>query len=393
MHWQKGKNMKLFSKIAALSVGLAMAVGVGVALANDVNVESVRANDQTGTINFGSASGSTNVNAASVTGDDSLGNTWTITTVASQQSFTPNASYAQIGSSKKPATSITFTTTLEASQTISAFSAKFGGFSGTAGTITLKVGDTSVGTGSLNTTSDVVVSASDTTQIGTVLTVTVTGISKGVKAYYISYSYTESSGDTFSVIYNKNETSSRPVEGMPSNISGLNDGDTATLTGTPTRWGYTFLGWGASASATETISSVTIDGSSETVYALWQEDHSVAGAWSDSPYTVAQARTAIDDNKNLTDVYVEGIISQVDSYNSTYKSIQYWISDDGTTTNHFEVYSGKGLNGADFSSVSDVEVGAHVIVNGNIKKYNSTYEFDKSSKQIVMMLHPQVILK
>ena len=189
-------------------------------------------------------------------------------------------------------------------------------------------------------------------------------------------------GSTYSVTYNKNESASRPVENMPTNVSGLEDGETCTLTGSPTRWGYTFLGWGASSSATETISSVTIDGADETVYALWQEDHTVAGAWSDSPYTVAQARTAIDNNTHLTDVYVSGIISQVDSYNSTYKSITYWISDDGTTTNQFEVYSGKGLNGADFSAVGDVEVGAEVVVNGDIKKYNSTYEFDKTSKQI-----------
>lgn len=192
----------------------------------------------------------------------------------------------------------------------------------------------------------------------------------------------EDPGDTFKVTYDKNDTSSRAAENMPSDVTGLDDGDTVTLSGSPTRWGYSFLGWGETADATETISSVTIDGANKTVYALWQEDHTVAGAWSDSPYTVAQARTAIDDNKNLQDVYVHGIISQVDSYNSTYKSITYWISDDGTTTNQFEVYSGKGLNGANFNAVTDIEVGAEVVVNGNIKKYNSTYEFDKTSQQI-----------
>ncbi len=151
-------------------------------------VGSMWAGDVSGTINFGNASGSTNVNAASVNGDDSQGNQWTITTEGTT-SFTPNAAYAQIGSSKKPATSITFTTTLAAEKTIKAFSAKFGGFSGTEGTVTLKVGSTSVGTGSLNAATDVIVDATNTTTSGTVLTVTVTGISKGVKAYYISYTY------------------------------------------------------------------------------------------------------------------------------------------------------------------------------------------------------------
>ena len=167
------RKLKLFSLLMLLIVG----------------VGHLWATDVVGTINFGSASGRTAVNSTSVTGEDSQGNEWTITTVMSENSFTQNAEYSQVGASKKPATSITFTTTLPAEQTIKSFSAKFGGFSGTAGTVTLKVGETSVGTGSLNATNDVTVNATNTTTSGTVLTVTVTGISKGVKCYYISYTY------------------------------------------------------------------------------------------------------------------------------------------------------------------------------------------------------------
>ena len=47
--------------------------------------------------------------------------------------------------------------------------------------------------------------------------------------------------------------------------------------------------------------------------------------------TVAEARTAIDNGGDLSNKYVAGIISQIDEYNSTYHSITYWISDDGTT--------------------------------------------------------------
>lgn len=145
--------------------------------------------DHTATIKFGSADGSTAINATSVTGDDNQGNTWTITTIMKETSFTQQAGYSQIGASKKPATSITFTTTLANSATIKSFSAKFGGFSGTAGDVTLKVGDTIVGSGSLNETNDVTVSATNTTSVGTVLTVTVTNIQKGVKAYEINVTY------------------------------------------------------------------------------------------------------------------------------------------------------------------------------------------------------------
>ncbi len=144
---------------------------------------------ETGTITFGNGqNGTVSINSASVTGSDNLNNTWTITTEGTT-SFTPNADYSQVGSSKKPATSITLTTTLPKSVTITAFSAKFGGFGDTAGSISLKVGDTEVGTGSLNGTNDVTVNSTPNAA-GTVLTVTVTGIAKGVKVYNVSYTYT-----------------------------------------------------------------------------------------------------------------------------------------------------------------------------------------------------------
>lgn len=142
------------------------------------------------------------INSTSVTGEDSSGNEWTITTVfpTSTTSFTNTSTeYSQVGSSSTAATSITFTTTLPGQANISAFSAKFGGFSGTAGTITLKVGETTIGSGSLNAGNDVIVENSSSA-LGTVLTVTVTSIAKGVKCYYISYSYTTGSDPVISVL-------------------------------------------------------------------------------------------------------------------------------------------------------------------------------------------------
>lgn len=105
------------------------------------------------------------------------------------------------------------------------------------------------------------------------------------------------------------------------------------------------------------------------------------GYWPEDPFTVAEAIAEIDAKTTASGAYVSGIISQIDSYNSTYKSIQYWISDDGTTTTQLECYSGKGLNGADFAAKEDIEVGATVVVTGLLKKYNSTYEFDYNNYQ------------
>ena len=105
-----------------------------------------------------------------------------------------------------------------------------------------------------------------------------------------------------------------------------------------------------------------------------------------NPYTVAEARDAIDAGMGVTGVYVKGIVCTGGS-NLNNGAMNYWISDDGTETDKFEIYKGKGIEGASFTSVDDVKVGDEVIVYGNIKKYNTTYEFDSGS-QLVSLYHP-----
>lgn len=185
----------------------------------------------TGTINFGSADGSTKINSTSVTGDDDLGNEWTITTVGTT-SFTPQPSYCQVGSGNNPATSITFEMDFGEEMSITAFSAKFGGFSGTAGNISLKVDGDEVGSGSLNASTDVISSAlaANLPVTGQVLTVTVTGISKGVKCYYISYTCEEASTDPtikapdsvtdFTAVYGGGAGSSKTFSVSGKNLTG-----------------------------------------------------------------------------------------------------------------------------------------------------------------------------
>jgi hypothetical protein len=102
----------------------------------------------------------------------------------------------------------------------------------------------------------------------------------------------------------------------------------------------------------------------------------------EKPFTVAEAIAYINTLGSSTSpnaMYVSGIVSQVDSYNSTYSSITYWISDDGTTATQLEVYSGKGLNSADFDSQDDVTVGDVVTVYGKLKMYNNTPEFTQNN--------------
>jgi hypothetical protein len=119
-------------------------------------------------------------------------------------------------------------------------------------------------------------------------------------------------------------------------------------------------------------------------YTLTVVDPNAPGT-ENNPYTVAQAIEYINTLGTSTspnEVYVSGIISQVDSYNSNYKSITYWISDDGTTSNQMEVYGGKGVNDADFASVDDLQVGDIVTVKGYVKIYSGTPEFDKNNQLV-----------
>ena len=146
----------------------------------------------TGTIKFGT--NDVKINKASVTAADDQGNSWEITTVGTT-SFTQQPTYSQVGSSSKPATSITFTTTLPKDVKVTSLSAKLGGFGSTAGNIKLLVGDTEIGTGKLNAKNDVIVT-SNTEASGTQLSVTVKNIAKGVKCYNISYTYEDESGKT-----------------------------------------------------------------------------------------------------------------------------------------------------------------------------------------------------
>ena len=99
----------------------------------------------------------------------------------------------------------------------------------------------------------------------------------------------------------------------------------------------------------------------------------------ETAYSVAEAFDIIDKLTTAEGVFIKGIVSQVDSYNSTYKSITYWISADGTTTKQLQVYSGKGLESADFSDKTDLSVGDQVIVCGDLKEYSGIYEFDKNN--------------
>ncbi len=101
----------------------------------------------------------------------------------------------------------------------------------------------------------------------------------------------------------------------------------------------------------------------------------------ESPYDVVRAKAAIDAYTTVSGVYVKGVVTTSEiKFNSTYSSCDYYISVDGTTENELMVYSGKFVDGADFTSADQIHAGDEVVVCGDLKKHYETYEFNYNSK-------------
>lgn len=141
--------------------------------------------EKTATIQFGTSN--VKIDKASVTANDNQKNSWTITTTGTS-SYTQQPTYSQVGKKDAPATNITFNTTLPEDAEVTSISADFGGFKGTTGKVSLKIGEKEVGTGALNGTTDITVK-STSTAVGNKVTITITNIAKGVKCYNIQVKY------------------------------------------------------------------------------------------------------------------------------------------------------------------------------------------------------------
>lgn len=99
----------------------------------------------------------------------------------------------------------------------------------------------------------------------------------------------------------------------------------------------------------------------------------------EDPFNVAGALKYIEDGgSETTDVYVKGkVVSVVSgSYDASYGSLKYYISDDGTETNQFYVFNGyAGPNRTKFSGEDALKAGDEVVICGKLVTYNGTKEF------------------
>lgn len=141
----------------------------------------------------------------------------------------------------------------------------------------------------------------------------------------------------------------------------------------------TFSGYDMATLGGQTV-TVTYEGKTATYNITVVEKKGTAT----NPYTVAEARAAIDAGTGVTGVYATGIVSEiVTAYSATYGNITYNFSTDGTKeSDQLQAYRGKGKDGANFTSEDDIQVGDVVVVYGDLTKYNTTYEFAASNQLV-----------
>ena len=107
-----------------------------------------------------------------------------------------------------------------------------------------------------------------------------------------------------------------------------------------------------------------------------------------NPYTVAQARAAIDAGTGVTGVYATGIVTAIPTeWSSQYNNITFTFVDNSGDTEVLQAYRCVSTENADASMVA---VGDIVVVYGNLINYQGTYEF-YSPCQLVSLRHPFVV--
>lgn len=131
---------------------------------------------------------------------------------------------------------------------------------------------------------------------------------------------------------------------------------------------YAIISYSGGASAAKTVSAPT-----QTVAAK----KTVTRA--DEYWTVATALSKMADGYT-GQATVKGIISSIKEISTQYGNATYFLKDNLSDEAELEVYRGYYLNGDKFTSEDQLEVGATVVVTGELVDYNGTYEFTTGSK-------------
>ena len=155
-------------------------------------------------------------------------------------------------------------------------------------------------------------------------------------------------------------------------FSYVHDATAKTITVTPT-------------AVTPSAQTVTISQAADDDYYAGTATFTVSVANSDpnlpgtenNPYTVAQARAAIDAGTGTQGVYATGIVSAIPTaYNSTYGNVTFNMVDEEGDEVFLQAYRCGG------DEAANVAVGDVAVVYGNLTKYGSTYEFGQGCQLI-----------
>lgn len=392
---------KLFTKVAALTLGVAMAAGVGVALGS-ANVSEAKAAEETvswtatAASNLGSAISAvdgTDVGTIT-TGSFTWDYTRTLVALASNKkdniSFQGNT-WIQLGSNNAKESLVLTTDEIPGViKEVNVVAAAAGGLH----KITIDVGGTKYvdsgelvsysGTASATNPDPANCKVESSGSSSGAITVTIANPSTTNKAFLIhSLEVVYDEGETPTTQYSVTDS----VENGSVSPSTVSEDATLTATITPDT-GYNVpetvsvtMG-GIDATHTYQNGVVTVENVtgdiviSGSCVAMPSPEH--AGTLED-PYTVEDAYRAIDKGTGLANVYVRGITAGiVTSWSSQFNNISFNISDDGLTTGKvLQAYRCVTSEAHTIASDSDVPNGATVVMYGTLKKYNSTYELDQ----------------
>ena len=172
-------------------------------------------------------------------------------------------------------------------------------------------------------------------------------------------------------------------------------GTMASTTGTVAECTFTapegkkFSKWNTAANGSGTdYAPGAIANSDLNLFAIWEDNPYSHAGTSEDPFTVAEGILKCKENGTTAGGpwVVSGIISKVQTWDSGYPNITYWISDDGTgedsKTTTIECFRGKYLNGANVTSDNYQEFakGKIVKVTGNLVNYgNNTPEYAQNN--------------
>ena len=106
----------------------------------------------------------------------------------------------------------------------------------------------------------------------------------------------------------------------------------------------------------------------------------------EAPFNVARALALVESGHHDpgAEVYVKGIICNVNEVNLQYGNATYFISDDGQDNNSLEIYRGYYLDGEKFTEATagSIVAGKKVTIAGKLVLYGTTIEFTTGSKII-----------